>query len=128
MERVIEERAKGEPQLAMQLRDEITSVIGESLTNIVPGSPQAASLKEELKKRGIWSQYLEVGIGPNAEVFTKSQPFSSVGFGAEVGVLSDSKWNNPEPEVVLVVNNSGKILGGTLGNDVNLRGYEGRSA
>lgn len=128
LERVIEERAKGEPQLAMQLRDEITSIIGESLTNIRPGSPQAASLKHELKKRGIWSQYLEVGIGPDAEVFTKSQPFSSVGFGAEVGVLSDSKWNNPEPEIVLVVTNSGKIVGATLGNDVNLRDYEGRSA
>ncbi|MBW8242698.1 fumarylacetoacetate hydrolase family protein [Muricauda oceani] len=128
LERVIEERAKGEPQLAIQLRDEITAVIGESLNNIVPGSKQAISLKDELKKRGIWSQYLEVGIGPNAEVFTKSQPFSSVGFGAEVGVLSDSKWNNPEPEIVLVVTNSGKIVGATLGNDVNLRDYEGRSA
>ncbi|HDZ14314.1 hypothetical protein LCGC14_1168460 [marine sediment metagenome] len=128
LERVIEEKAKGDPRLAIELREEITSLIGESLNNVKPGSPQADLLKSELKKRNIWSQYLEVGIGPDAEVFTKSQPFSSVGFGAEVGVLSHSEWNNPEPEIVLVVNNSGKIIGATLGNDVNLRDYEGRSA
>jgi len=128
LERVIEEKAKGEPQLALQIRDEITSTIGEGLSNVKPGSPHAMKLKEELKKRGIWSQYLEVGIGPDAEVFTKGQPFSSVGFGTEVGVHSDSGWNNPEPEVVLVVSNSGQILGATLGNDVNLRDFEGRSA
>lgn len=128
LERVIEEKAKGEPELALQLRDEITSIIGERLNLIKPGSPQAVKLKNELIKRGIWSQYLEVGIGPDAEVFTKSQPFSSVGFGAEVGVLDNSKWNNPEPEIVLVVNSTGQIVGATLGNDVNLRDYEGRSA
>ena len=128
LERVIEEKAKGDPRLAIELREEITSLIGESLNNVKPGSPQADILKKELKKRNIWSQYLEVGIGKDAEVFTKSQPFSSVGFGAEVGVLSHSEWNNPEPEVVLVVNNSGNITGATLGNDVNLRDYEGRSA
>ncbi|WP_419212040.1 fumarylacetoacetate hydrolase family protein [Maribacter sp. X9] len=128
LERVIEEKAKGDPRLALELRDEITSVIGESLNHVKPGSPQADILKKELKKRNIWSQYLEVGIGPDAEVFTKSQPFSSVGFGAEVGVLSHSEWNNPEPEIVLVVNSEGNIKGATLGNDVNLRDYEGRSA
>ncbi len=128
LERVIEERAKGDPRLALQLREEITSIIGESLNHVKPGSSQAVKLKNELKKRGIWSQYLEVGIGPDAEVFTKSQPFSSVGFGAEVGILADSDWNNPEPEVVLVVSNTGQIVGATLGNDVNLRDYEGRSA
>lgn len=128
LERVIEEKAKGEPKLAQQIRSEITSTIGEGLNQIKPGSEHAMKLKEELKKRGIWSQYLEVGIGPDAEVFTKSQPFSAVGFGAEIGVLEDSSWNNPEPEVVLVVSNTGKIVGATLGNDVNLRDYEGRSA
>jgi fumarylacetoacetate (FAA) hydrolase family protein len=128
LERVIEEKAKGEPKLAQQIRDEITSKIGEGLQHVKPGSQNAMNLMEELKKRGIWSQYLEVGIGPDAEVFTKCQPFSSVGFGAEVGVLKDSYWNNPEPEVVLVVSNQGKIVGATLGNDVNLRDYEGRSA
>ena len=128
LERVIEEKAKGEPQLALQIREEITSTIGEGLNHVKPGSPQAMKLKEELIKRGIWSQYLEVGIGPDAEVFTKCQPFASVGFGAEVGVLSESHWNNPEPEVVLVVSGAGRIVGATLGNDVNLRDYEGRSA
>tara|TARA_R110002020_G_scaffold184120_1_gene380972 strand:+ start:71152 stop:72342 length:1191 start_codon:yes stop_codon:yes gene_type:complete len=128
LERVIEEKAKGEPKLALQLRDEITAIIGERLNLVKPGSPQAVKLKNELIKRGIWSQYLEVGIGPDAEVFTKSQPFSSVGFGAEVGVLGSSKWNNPEPEIVLAVNSTGQIVGATLGNDVNLRDYEGRSA
>lgn len=128
LERVIEEKAKGDPRLAIELREEITTLIGESLNNVKPGSHQAEILKKELKKRKIWSQYLEVGIGKDAEVFTKSQPFSSVGFGAEVGVLRQSEWNNPEPEVVLVVNNCGEIIGATLGNDVNLRDYEGRSA
>lgn len=128
LERVIEEKAKGEPQMALQIREEITSKIGEGLNHIKPGSPHAMRLKEELIKRGIWSQYLEVGIGPDAEVFTKSQPFASVGFGAAVGVLPESHWNNPEPEVVLVVSATGQILGATLGNDVNLRDYEGRSA
>jgi len=128
LERVIEEKAKGEPKLALLLRDEITSTIGASLNNVKPGSPNAIRLKDELQKRGIWSQYLEVGIGQDAEVFTKSQPFSSIGFGAEIGIHRDSNWNNPEPEVVLTVSNKGKIVGATLGNDVNLRDYEGRSA
>lgn len=128
LERVIEEKAKGDPRLAKQIRGEITSTIGEGLNNVKPGSEHAMKLKEELKRMGIWSQYLEVGIGPDAEVFTKSQPFSAVGFGAEVGVHHDSGWNNPEPEVVLVVTNKGQIVGATLGNDVNLRDYEGRSA
>lgn len=128
LERVIEEKAKGNPKLANEIREEITLTIGEGLNNVKPGSDHALKLKKELKKRGIWSQYLEVGIGPDAEVFTKSQPFSSVGFGAEIGVHHDSGWNNPEPEVVLVVTNEGKIVGATLGNDVNLRDFEGRSA
>ena len=128
LERVIEEKAKGEPRLALQIRDEISAKFGEGLNHVKPGSPHAMNLKDELKKRGIWSQYLEVGIGPDAEVFTKCQPFSSIGFGAEVGVHRDSYWNNPEPEVVLVVSGTGEIIGATLGNDVNLRDYEGRSA
>ena len=128
LERVIEEKAKGDPRMAKQIREEITSTIGEGLNNVRPGSAHAMKLKEELKKRGIWSQYLEVGIGPDAEVFTKSQPFSAVGYGAEIGVHHDSSWNNPEPEVVLVVTNKGQIVGATLGNDVNLRDFEGRSA
>ena len=71
---------------------------------------------------------MEVGIGPDAEVFSKSQPMSSVGFGADVGLYPTSKWNNPEPEIVLAVNSAGTIVGATLGNDVNLRDIEGRSA
>jgi fumarylacetoacetate (FAA) hydrolase family protein len=106
----------------------ILESLGGSLKDIHPGSERAMALKARLQAEGIWSQYLEVGIGPNAEVFTKNQPTATVGFGAQVGVLADSAWNNPEPEVVLAVSPTGKIHGAALGNDVNLRDYEGRSA
>lgn len=128
LERVIEEQAKGDPARASQLRAEIQAIIGADLSAIRPGSPAADKLKQDLIARGIWSQYMEVGIGPDAEVFSKSQPMSAVGHGADVGVHPDSKWNNPEPEIVLAVNSRAEILGATLGNDVNLRDVEGRSA
>ncbi len=128
LERVIEEQAKGDPARASELRAEMQEVIGADLSAIVPGSPAAAKLKLDLVARGIWSPYMEVGIGPDAEVFTKSQPMSAVGHGADVGLHPDSKWNNPEPEIVLAVNSKGTALGATLGNDVNLRDIEGRSA
>ena len=128
IERVIEERARGDAARAEGIRGELSGRIGVDLSSIVPGSEAAARLKEALIEDGLWSQYLEVGIGPDAEVFTKAQPLSSVGFGAEVGVHPASSWNNPEPEVVLVVEPRGAIVGATLGNDVNLRDVEGRSA
>ena len=128
LERVIEERAAGDPQEAEAIRNVIMSAIGEDLAAIVPGSPEAARLKEVLIERGLWSQYLEVGIGPDAEIFTKAQPLSSVGTGAEIGLHPKSIWNNPEPEVVLILNAAGAIVGASLGNDVNLRDFEGRSA
>ena len=128
LERVIEERAEGDPQEAEAIRKVIKSAIGDDLAAIVPGSPEAEDLKEVLLARGLWSQYLEVGIGPDAEIFTKAQPLSSVGTGAEIGLHPKSTWNNPEPEVVLILNASGIIVGATLGNDVNLRDFEGRSA
>jgi fumarylacetoacetate (FAA) hydrolase family protein len=128
MERVIEEKARGDAHKAEQIRQSIYETLGNDLSKIVPGSPQTEVLKKRFQEEGIWSQYLEVGIGKDAEVFTKSQPFSTVGFGAEIGVLQDSVWNNPEPEIVLAVSAKGKIVGATLGNDVNLRDYEGRSA
>ncbi len=128
LERVIEEQAKGDPQQAEELRHAIREEIGAELKNIKPGSPEAMRVKESLIKRKLWSQYLEVGIGPDAEVFNKAQPMSAVGIGAEVGILSNSSWNNPEPELVLIVNRRGHIIGATLGNDVNLRDWEGRSA
>ncbi len=128
LERVIEEQAKGDPQQADAIRDSLAAEIGTQLAALKPGSPEAAKLKETLIERGLWSQYLEVGIGPDAEIFTKSQPMSAVGCGAEIGILSSSVWNNPEPEVALVVNSRGEIVGATLGNDVNLRDVEGRSA
>jgi fumarylacetoacetate (FAA) hydrolase family protein len=128
LERVIEERAGGDPGKAADVRARVMDVIGGDLAGLKPGSPEAMELKAHLIEEGIWSQYLEVGIGPDPEVFTKAQPMSAVGFGADVGILPISKWNNPEPEVVLAVSSDGAIKGATLGNDVNLRDIEGRSA
>ncbi len=128
VERVIEERAAGDPAKAQSIRDRVGAIIGDSLRNLKPGSPEAAKVKAALIEEGLWSQYLEVGIGPDAEVFTKSQPMSAVGWGAAIGLLPISTWNNPEPEIVLAVNSRGEVKGVTLGNDVNLRDIEGRSA
>ena len=128
IERVIEERAKGDSARANEIREEIGRIIGGALSDIKAGSPEAAKAKEVLIKGGYWSQYLEVGIGPDAEVFTKAPVLSSVGHGAEIGILPSSAWNNPEPEVVLAVDSTGRVRGATLGNDVNLRDVEGRSA
>ncbi|MGM0826303.1 MAG: fumarylacetoacetate hydrolase family protein [Pseudomonadota bacterium] len=128
MERVIEEQAAGDATRATELRQELQALIGSDLSQIVPGSEEAMTLKKELQARGAWSQYMEVGIGPDAEVFTKAQPLSSVGFGSAVGLHPSSKWNNPEPEIVLAVDATGSPKGATLGNDVNLRDVEGRSA
>ncbi len=128
LERVIEEQAKGDPGRAADLRREIVGLIGTELAELVPGSPEAMTLKRTLIERGLWSQYLEVGIGPDAEIFTKAQPMSSVGTGAHVGIHPASRWNNPEPEVAVVLASDGRMLGATLANDVNLRDFEGRSA
>jgi fumarylacetoacetate (FAA) hydrolase family protein len=128
VERVIEERAAGDPARAEQVRARIGAAIGDSLRNIRPGSDEAARAKAALVAEGLWSQYLEVGIGPDAEVFSKAQALAAVGPGAEIGLHPVSRWNNPEPEVVLAVSSRGRIVGATLGNDVNLRDVEGRSA
>jgi fumarylacetoacetate (FAA) hydrolase family protein len=128
LERVIEEQARGDPAKADAVRNSIIAVIGDDLRAVRPGSPEAARLKNVLMDAGAWSQYLEVGIGPDAEIFTKSQPMSAVGTGADIGIHPESRWNNPEPEVVLAVNSRGETVGATLGNDVYLRDFEGRSA
>ncbi len=128
IERVIEEKAAGNPAMAEKVRDRVAAIIGESLRNLKAGSAEAGRVKAALIEEGVWSQYLEVGIGPDAEVFTKAPVLAAVGWGASVGLHPISKWNNPEPEVVLAVDSQGRVKGATLGNDVNLRDVEGRSA
>lgn len=128
VERVIEERAKGDPAAAVGIRNALAQRVGADIRSVAPGSDQAAKLKAALIADGLWSQYLEVAIGPDAEIFTKAPVLSSVGWGAYVGVRSDSSWNNPEPEIVIVCNARGEAVGAALGNDVNLRDFEGRSA
>lgn len=128
LERVIEERARGDAAAAHDIRSQIQARIGTDLRSVVPGSPEASALKQILISDGLWSQYLEVAIGPDAEIFTKAPVLSAVGTDDEVGVRPDSQWNNPEPEVVLVIDSTGRARGATLGNDVNLRDIEGRSA
>ncbi|TPL98914.1 fumarylacetoacetate hydrolase family protein [Mesorhizobium sp. B2-3-11] len=128
LERVIEEQARGSAEKADAIRADIAGLIGHDLSKLKPGSPEAMEIKAKLISRGAWSQYLEVGIGPDAEIFTKCQPMASVGFGADVGLHPVSTWNNPEPEIAMIAASSGRIVGATIGNDVNLRDVEGRSA
>lgn len=128
VERVIEERARGDAARAQAIREALRERVGADIRSVKPGSDAAVRLKDALIADGLWSQYLEVAIGPDAEVFTKAPVLSSVGWGDWIGIRGDSAWNNPEPEIVLACDGRGRTLGATLGNDVNLRDIEGRSA
>ena len=128
LERVIEEQARGDASRAEAIRVRLQAILGDNIATVRPGSPEAVRIKQMLMEQGAWSQYLEVGIGPDAEIFTKTQPMAAVGYGASVGLHPKSTWNNPEPEIVLAINSRGDIVAATLGNDVNLRDFEGRSA
>jgi fumarylacetoacetate (FAA) hydrolase family protein len=128
IERVIEERARGDAAKADSIRSDLRDRVGSDIRAVKPGSEAAQRLKQALIADGLWSQYLEVAIGPDAEVFTKAPVLSSVGWGDWIGVRADSAWNNPEPEIVLACDRNGRIVGASLGNDVNLRDIEGRSA
>ncbi len=128
VERVIEERARGDAGKALAIREALKERVGSDLRSVKPGSPDAVKLKAALIADGLWSQYLEVAIGPDAEIFTKGPLLASVGWGDYIGIRSDSDWNNPEPEIVIVCDRSGRAVGASLGNDVNLRDFEGRSA
>jgi len=128
LERVIEEQARGDTAKAEAIRAQVMRIMGNDLASVKPGSPEADEIKRVLVAQGAWSQYLEVGIGPDAEIFTKSQVMSAVGPGAEVGLHPKSSWNNPEPEIVLAITAAGETVGASIGNDVNLRDFEGRSA
>src|SRR3954465_2549729 len=128
LERVIEEQAAGDPARASLVRARLADVVGGAISSVVPGTPHAEEVKRVLIEEGLWSQYLEVGIGPDPEIFTKAPVLSAVGLGAQIGVLARSTWNNPEPELVLAVTSTGRPVAATLGNDVNLRDFEGRSA
>ncbi|TAM74384.1 fumarylacetoacetate hydrolase [bacterium] len=128
LERVVEEQAKGSAAAAESVRRALVAEIGTDLSMVKPGSSEAQALRRALVERGLWSQYLEVGIGPDPEVFTKAQPLSAVGYGADVAIHPQSTWNNPEPEIVVAISSAGRVVGATLGNDVNLRDFEGRSA
>lgn len=128
LERVVEEQARGDFEAAENIRRSLQESLGRRLADVRPGSEEAARIKSELLAEDLWSQYLEVAIGPDAEVFTKAPLLSAVGWGDWIGIREDSNWNNSEPEIVVVCNSSARIVGATLGNDVNLRDFEGRSA
>jgi fumarylacetoacetate (FAA) hydrolase family protein len=128
LERVIEERASGDPARAAEIRRKLEDVVGGAISDVPPGSAEAEAVKRALVSENLWSQYLEVGIGPDPEIFTKAPVLSAVGVGAQIGVLARSTWNNPEPELVFAVTSTGRPVGVALGNDVNLRDFEGRSA
>jgi len=71
--------------------------------------------------------YARVYGAERPELFFKALGWRVVGEGAGIRVRADSTWNVPEPELVLVINRQGEIVGYTAGNDVSSRSIEGEN-
>src|SRR5499426_3725835 len=82
---------------------------------------------EESKTTGGENFYDRVYHAARPELFFKATSHRVAGPGQEVRIRKDSNWNVPEPELALVVNSLGHIIGYTIGNDMSSRDIEGEN-